>query len=141
MKHAIILTALLTALLSSIDSHAGELKLELHGKDIKQQTLMIRIFDSETGFPSGKQYIRAIAADATSDSTTLLIRDLEPGKYAIAAFVDLNKNGKLDRSFIGIPIEPYGFSNDAHSLMGPPGFSQAAFELNEATNSQSIHLH
>ena len=51
------------------------------------------------------------------------------GKYAISIFHDVNDNEELDANFIGIPKEPYGFSNNPKSSFGPPGFDAAAFEF------------
>ncbi len=136
MKHLTILTAMLF----SINCHAGELKLELHGKKLAGIPLMIKVYNSETQFPKGKEN-EAIRIVAASDSTILSISSLAPGKYAIAAFADSNRNGRLDRSFIGKPVEPYGFSNDARSLISTPNFASAAFELGQTTARLSIHLY
>jgi uncharacterized protein (DUF2141 family) len=38
-------------------------------------------------------------------------------------------NDELDRNFVGIPKENYGFSRDARSKFGPPGFEDAAIEV------------
>ena len=54
-----------------------------------------------------------------------------PGAYAVAAFHDRNANGDLDVVVI-IPREPYGFSNDARSLFGPPKFKKAAFDVSNS---------
>ena len=51
------------------------------------------------------------------------------GKYAITIFHDVNDNEELDTNFIGIPKEPYGFSNNPKSSFGPPGFDDAVFEF------------
>ena len=52
------------------------------------------------------------------------------GVYAISVFVDKNQNGKLDtRSFIPIPIEQFGFSQDAIGRFGPPSFKAASFTV------------
>jgi Uncharacterized protein conserved in bacteria (DUF2141) len=40
---------------------------------------------------------------------------------------DENGNGVLDKNFFGVPVEGYGFSNDARGSMGPPAFEKAAF--------------
>jgi uncharacterized protein (DUF2141 family) len=37
---------------------------------------------------------------------------LAPGRYAVAAYHDVNGNGELDTSLLGLPAEPYGFTND-----------------------------
>ena len=54
-----------------------------------------------------------------------------PGAYAVAAFHDRNANGDLDVAVI-IPREPYGFSNDARALFGPPKFKKAAFDVSNS---------
>ncbi|MEZ5914451.1 MAG: DUF2141 domain-containing protein [Parvularculaceae bacterium] len=41
----------------------------------------------------------------------------KPGVYAFVAYFDENGDGKLNRSFIGKPKEPYVFSNDIRPKM------------------------
>jgi len=54
--------------------------------------------------------------------------DVAPGVYAAAAFQDLNGNGRLDRTPIGLPLEPYAFSNGV-GRSAPPRFARAAFRV------------
>lgn len=54
---------------------------------------------------------------------------LKAGIYAISIFHDENDNGKLDTNFIGIPTEPYGFSNNAKGMFGPPDFKDCQVEV------------
>jgi uncharacterized protein (DUF2141 family) len=35
----------------------------------------------------------------------------------------------MDFNFLGMPLEGYGFSNDASAPFGPPSFDDAAFRL------------
>ena len=51
----------------------------------------------------------------------------EAGEYAVSCYHDRNGNGKLDKNTIGIPVEPYGFSNDARGSFGPPKYKKARF--------------
>ena len=115
--------------------------LEFHGKDMSGYTLMVEVFNSENGFLSDNKRVRTIKVKATSNSATVLIHDLISGNYAVAAFVDRNQNGNLDRNFVGVPTELYGFSREARRLFGPPSFDEAKFDLGDDTVSQSIHLH
>jgi uncharacterized protein (DUF2141 family) len=69
----------------------------------------------------------------------LVYRNLPAGPYAVTAFQDQNGNGKLDRNLMGIPTEPYGFSRDAASPMGPPSFPDAVIDL-QADTTITIHL-
>jgi len=65
------------------------------------------------------------------DHGTLVVTvtDLPPGRYAIALYQDSNGNDQLDKNLIGMPTEPYGFSNDASAPFGPPDFELAAFTI------------
>ena len=51
------------------------------------------------------------------------------GEHAITLFVDFNGNKKIDKNFLGIPKEPYGFSNNVIGNMSAPTFDQAKFEI------------
>ena len=44
---------------------------------------------------------------------------LNPGDYVALTFHDKNRNGKLDSNFLGVPVEPFGFSNDVRPQMLP----------------------
>ena len=65
--------------------------------------------------------------------------DLPEGVYAIALFVDANKNLKIDKNFLGIPKEQFGFSNNAMGKLSAPSFEQAKFEV-QGDTLQNIKL-
>lgn len=58
-----------------------------------------------------------------------IILTLKPGVYALSAFIDTNENGKLDKNFIGIPKEPYCFSNNFTPLFTAPEFADCSFNF------------
>ena len=62
------------------------------------------------------------------DSMQLNI-EIPDGEYAIAFFIDANGNKKLDKNFLGIPKEQYGFSNNAMGTLSAPTFEQAKFKV------------
>jgi len=57
------------------------------------------------------------------------IAGIPPGIYAAQAFQDENSDGKIDRTFFGLPREGIGFSNDAPMRFGPPSFADAMFSV------------
>jgi uncharacterized protein (DUF2141 family) len=134
---------LAVVLLSAAGVRAGELKLELDGKGIAGNQVRIAIYsaDASEQFPSDEKFYRGVVSEATSDRLIVVVPDLPPGKYAVAAYVDNNKNGRQDKNFMGVPKEIYGFSNNARGAFGPPDFSAAAFEVGGAVVSKSIQLH
>lgn len=61
------------------------------------------------------------------------LNSVTPGTYALKVFQDLNGNGKLDTGWMGIPKEPYGFSNNAMGRFGPPALDDLWFDIAEGT--------
>ncbi len=76
---------------------------------------------------------RLVQVKAEGSVVRIVLNDVAPGTYAIKAFHDVDRNGKLDTNLMGIPKEPYGFSNDAMGTFGPPSFEQAAFKVGTGT--------
>ena len=82
--------------------------------------------------------MRGGRTDSTGDSTTVSMGSVEPGRYSVAVFLDEDGDGEFDTNFLGIPREPFGFSNDAMGAMGKPSFDAASFEV--GTGGASVEL-
>jgi uncharacterized protein (DUF2141 family) len=65
---------------------------------------------------------------ARSDTLRFTFAEVPAGTYAIAVFQDMNGNGRLDRTPLGLPLEPYGFSKEAGRLRRP-SFPAASIEV------------
>ncbi len=76
---------------------------------------------------------------AASSTMKFVFEGLAPGKYAIAAYQDLNGNGNLDRSKLGLPLEPFGFSNEA-GRSARPSFNAASFSLGDGRKEIYVRL-
>ena len=124
MKHLAILLALLSG---AAASHAADLSVRVDGARGVQGAIRVAVFDSADRFL--KRPLQTASAAAGEGATTLQIKDLAPGQYAVAVYHDANGNGKLDQNMMGIPVEAAGFSNDAQGNMGPPAFEAARFAL------------
>ena len=75
-----------------------------------------------------------------ADTLTAQITDLEYGRYAIALFQDMDNDGKIEKNFIGIPKDPYAFSNNARPTFKAPSFDDCCFDYNEQENSIEISM-
>jgi len=60
----------------------------------------------------------------------LVINDLPKGDYAISMYHDKNADGKCNLNFLGVPTEPYGFSNNFRPKFSAPTFTDCQFNLN-----------
>lgn len=119
-------------------AHAADLTVEVAGLQDANGKLLVAVFDSADTFL--KQPVRTAAADAQSGAVRLVIAGLPAGDYALSIFKDANGNGKLDRNRLGMPIEPYGFSNDAAGSYGPPSYQASLVHVPPAGAATTIHL-
>ncbi|MCC2956525.1 DUF2141 domain-containing protein [Massilia sp. IC2-477] len=88
-----------------------------------------------------KQCAYSASVPAQAGETVISLKDIPPGTWAVLAYQDENENSELDRNFIGIPKENYGFSRDAAGRFGPPSFEDAAIEVRDGTTTAPIRLH
>lgn len=65
---------------------------------------------------------------------------LPAGKYAIAVMHDENGNHKLDRNFLGIPKEGFGFANNPRVFMSAPSFQAASTQVSCPETKLDIRL-
>ena len=77
---------------------------------------------------------------AQMGETIITLNNVPPGTYAIETFQDINANQKMDTSWFGFPLEPFGFSRDARPHLSKPGFDKVKFDLVAGMNIQTLHL-
>ncbi len=68
------------------------------------------------------------------------LNNIPYGLYTIKVFHDENANGKLDTNVLGMPVERYGFSNQARGQFGPPPFAKAVFRLDSPHKQLTIQV-
>lgn len=118
------LTSTITLMIDGVNEPVGEIR--------------IAIFDSKNGYLENPSLAEIVPVSQTKIEWQ--IGNLAYGQYAVAVYHDKNKNGKLDTNMLGIPLEEYGFSNNARGRFGPASWSQAKFTVNERTAVQHILL-
>jgi uncharacterized protein (DUF2141 family) len=89
----------------------------------------VAVFASASDFPDQKRALAGQLAKIEKGRASVKFTGLKPGLYAVAVLHDENENDKMDFNFLGMPLEGYGFSNDASAAFGPPSFEAAAFKL------------
>ncbi len=68
------------------------------------------------------------------------ITDLSYGVFGIAIYQDVNSDGKIDKNLIGIPKEPYAFSNNYKPTIKAPSFNDCKFVYDAKTNTVNMKL-
>lgn len=98
------------------------------------------IFASPAGWPEDRSKAVAHGGFAIHDEQATEEFELPPGKYGIAVIHDENENQKLDRNFLGIPKEGFGFANNPRVLLSPPSFQTASTEVTCPETETEIRL-
>ena len=84
--------------------------------------------------------VRTLRVAAAGPTCRVSFEGLPPGSYALAVYQDENDNDRLDTNFLRIPTERYGFSNQAHGLLGPPSFKAAQFVVAATDTVVAVRL-
>jgi uncharacterized protein (DUF2141 family) len=134
-------------------ARAADLRVTAQGIRSLSGTVFVGLYDSASSFDraialSSKEGLlndparvggTALRANPYATASAVFT-GLRPGTYAVILFHDENENGRLDANFWGVPIEPYGFSNNAQGSLGPPSFEKAAFTLESEDKFIEINL-
>lgn len=79
-------------------------------------------------------------APARPGMVPIRVAGVVPGTYAVRAYHDENGNHRIDRNMLGIPVEGYGFGNDARPVLAPPSFADAAITVGERGTETTLTL-
>lgn len=111
------------------DSH--DLDVSVSGFPSDKGQVYVGLFNKSEDFAvRGKQF-KGKVATIEGKKAIVHFENLPTGNYAVASFHDKNKNGYMDKNAFGLPLESYGFSNQARGTLGPPSFSDAKFRIED----------
>ena len=141
MRKSSISIAFMMVLISTVTISAGTIDVKVTQIDVvKKGIVKIGLYDL-LGFPVIGKDIEAVNLEVNGPSATHVFRNIPAGTYAIAVIQDENLDGKLTKNFLGIPKEPYGFSQNKYGMFGPPKFKDVSFAVESDSNiSLKINL-
>ncbi len=104
-------------------SNANSQRLLVKNVRVNRGPLKVAVFNSAKNFPNPSSAAEAMVfpAHQTEVEATLFMS----GEFAVAVYQDINSDGELNRNKLGVPVEPFAFSNNAMGRRGPPTFEQA----------------
>jgi len=110
-------------------------KVSPRGGDIR-----VALYTQDTYSVDNSDPVIDAVVPAKPGETIVVLRPVKPGVYAVKLFQDFNRNGQFDMNWIGLPLEKYGFSNDATPTISEPPFDATKFELRPGATTIVIHL-
>jgi uncharacterized protein (DUF2141 family) len=138
LSHRLLASSLCCALLlAPLVAASATVEVRVSGVRDARGKINVALCDKE-------RFLKACAYSATAPAqtgeTTVAIKDVPAGTFAVLAYQDVNENGQLDRNALGVPSERYGFSRAARGKFGPPGFQEAAIEIGEEPLVTTVRL-
>jgi uncharacterized protein (DUF2141 family) len=128
--------------LTSCVSAQVSVKLTVTGFHNSEGRLLLAVFNDISQFPYEPFMEFGWEKDTVSGSSMVIDFDLPAeGSYAFSVLDDNNANGELDKNFIGLPQEHFGFSNDARpAFFSPPEFEECLVNILPGVNDLKILL-
>jgi uncharacterized protein (DUF2141 family) len=133
MRRSFALVCLAIALLSPIVSTSvargdgPRIVVEIDGLRSSRGSVRGALFASQIGWTEEGRQVALCRASIDGRRATCVLEAVPRGAYAFAFLHDEDDDGALDRDWIGLPQEGFGFSNDAAPNLGPPSYESARF--------------
>jgi uncharacterized protein (DUF2141 family) len=132
MKNIYYILIVISAMLAPISLTQAQstcVKVQISGFRVTSGKLYVSIYkDQEAFLKIGKETATNMVRVNKND--TLLetcFSGLAPGWYAVALYHDEDDNNKMNTGLFGIPLEPYGLSNNFRPRFSYPKFDQCRF--------------
>lgn len=107
----------------------GKLIVKFEGIKESKGNIKIALCNSADNYTDHQNPFIGKDISAKKDYVIAEFSDLPFGTYAIKAFHDADSDNDLTTNFLGIPVEDYGFSNNARGTFGPPSWEKAKFRF------------
>lgn len=134
MKTLLIISIQLLFALSTY-AQKGSLTITYENPGDKKGMVYVGVF-TEKNFLMNPTTSGSINLDEKQTSVT--IKDMDYGTYAVSIFHDANGNQRLDMDEYGRPTEPWGLSGASSGMM--PLWSEAKFELDSDHKELKLQL-
>lgn len=128
-------------LLLALSGNASTADLEVRLERVRSQLGVVHLCLTRNPafFPDCGKDPRAVKRSIAGAPGSIRFNGLEPGSYALSAFHDENRNGRLD-TFVGIPREGFGFSRNPVIRFGPPRFDQVRIDVDTGFSRQTVRM-
>ncbi|WP_309627179.1 DUF2141 domain-containing protein [Brevundimonas sp.] len=117
--------ALFVALALPAVAVAGTVEVRLTGA-VPGGPVMVQLCSEAEGL---MRCARTAQVNVSNGTAVARFENVPAGRWGVAAFQDVNADGRLGFGMMGRPNEPWGYSRNAPAVMGPPAFRDAAVNV------------
>jgi len=141
MKKTIVLLMGLFFVCFACYAQTQETEVRVSGIRSEKGKVILNVFKDNETYNKEKPYKTFVFDKKAIVNGTLIVKcELEPGIYGITLVDDENANGKIDKNFIGMPKEGFGFSNFFMEKLKKPSFDDFKVDLKSHSNKVEIKV-
>jgi uncharacterized protein (DUF2141 family) len=126
---ALIAVALISVIVipAAQAGYTSNLEVDLSNLKNTKGQVCLSVFSGPRGFPAGGKNSNLLTSRCVpATSVIVTFANLPLGNYAVAAYHDIAKAGRVTTNFMGIPNGGFGFSNNPTLRFGPASFSESS---------------
>ncbi|MDY7394579.1 DUF2141 domain-containing protein [Aureibaculum sp. 2210JD6-5] len=116
---------------NSVSNDNPQLTIKIDNIKLLEGKIRIGVFNKSKNFLKREAAIKHYYITVNNTTETIEINDLPKGDYAFSMFHDENSDDEFNLNFLGIPKEPYGFSNNVKPKFSAPSYKDCLFSLEE----------
>lgn len=121
-------------------SHSPQIEVLVTGVEAKGILTVELYRPSKNDFLRKSSRIQRVRVPAENDSQTVCFNLTATGKYALAAYHDVDADRDLARKWNMLPAEPFALSNNQPLRLRMPSFEDASFSAGEDTTRVRLEL-
>lgn len=121
----------LAAFSAAPNVHAAELAIIVTGIEQADGQIGCALYSKSDAFLKPSSKIKRQWVKAESGAAQCHFNGLKAGAYAVAVIHDMNGNKTNDVNLFGIPMEPWGVSNNARPMFRAPTFEEAEISVED----------
>ncbi len=123
-------------------SGRGTLIVEVVSLKSNKGIIRSHLYDNSSDFPTScrNAVMKNTSSELSNHKAIIVYKDVPYGEYAMTTHHDENNNGKMDKTWIGMPDEGWGVSNDAEALIALPDYDDAKFVINSEKKTIKITM-
>lgn len=135
---AVLIALFLTQLFYAQTKASAEVTVRIENIKSDKGKILVGVYSENTFMKSKPEY--GAQSEIVDGVATVTFKDLPAGTYAISCFHDKNDNSQMDFEPTGMPLEPYGVSNNKIDPYGPPIWKDSNFTLKDESLNMTIKL-
>ena len=117
--------------LGPAETETADMQIVVTNINKQSGTIELGVFNKPKSFlRKGKEY-KTYSQKVTSDTMVFNLKGLKKDDYAISIYHDVNSDNECNLNFLGIPVEPYGFSRNFKPKLSKPSFDDCKINTSQ----------